>query len=99
MALEKCRVVVHRQVAIQEVSEGAVLVDLGSGACFELNRVGVEVWKALSAGQTLNEVIQVLSARYDVGLDVLAADVATLTKSLSDSGLIDVLEDEGAQTS
>jgi hypothetical protein len=40
-------------VAAREIEDGAALVNLGSGACFELNRIGFQIWKALGAGTTV----------------------------------------------
>jgi hypothetical protein len=36
------RLVPRADVAAREINDGAVLVNMGSGACFELNRVGFE---------------------------------------------------------
>jgi hypothetical protein len=43
------RLVPRPDVAAREIEDGAVLVNMGSGACFELNRIGFEIWKALGA--------------------------------------------------
>jgi hypothetical protein len=41
------RLVPRPDVAAREIDDGAVLVNMGSGACFELNRIGFEIWKVL----------------------------------------------------
>jgi hypothetical protein len=38
------RLVPRADVAAREIDDGVVLVNLGSGACFELNRIGFEIW-------------------------------------------------------
>jgi|SRR5450432_2683245 len=44
------RLVPRPNVAAREINDGAVLVNMGSGACFELNRIGFEIWKLLGSG-------------------------------------------------
>jgi hypothetical protein len=78
-------------VAVREIDDGAVLVNMGSGACFELNRVGFEVWKALGSGATVGGVCQALDGRYPVAPEVLAADVRGLVEALVGAGLVGVV--------
>jgi hypothetical protein len=98
MDFEKCRAVIRSHVALQAVGSGGVIVDLRSGACFELNGVGMEIWRALSDGRTLTEVADLLGTHYDVASEILADDVLRLTKSLSDAGLIDVVDGAASPT-
>jgi hypothetical protein len=80
-------------VAAQALDSGAVLVDLAGGRCFELNRVGREIWTRLDGRATLAEIRAELEARYGVEGEVLARDLLDLGASLLASGLI-VLEPE-----
>jgi hypothetical protein len=77
-------------VAAREIQDGAVLVNMGSGACFELNRVGFEIWKALGTGTTVGGICEALGGRYPVAPEVLAADVRGLVEALMGAGLVGV---------
>jgi hypothetical protein len=77
-------------VAAREIDDGAVLVNMASGACFELNRIGFEIWKALGPGATVDGICDALGGRYSVEREVLAADVRRLVDALVAAGLIDV---------
>jgi hypothetical protein len=44
------RLVPRPDVAAREINDGAVLVNMGSGACFELNRIGVRDLEAARVG-------------------------------------------------
>jgi hypothetical protein len=76
-------------VAAREIDDGAVLVNMGSGACFELNRIGFEIWKALGAGATVGGIWRRWAERYPVDREVLAADVRSLVEALAGAGLVE----------
>jgi Coenzyme PQQ synthesis protein D (PqqD) len=78
-------------IAAQPLDSGAVLVDLTGGRCFELNRVGSEIWTRLDGTATLAEIREELRARYAIDVDVLDRDLLELGASLLASNLI-VLE-------
>jgi hypothetical protein len=82
------RVVPRPDVTAQEIDDGAVLVNLGSGACFELNLVGFEVWKGLGQGRSLPEIRDTLAGRYNVNPEVIGADIKSLIASLAAAGLV-----------
>jgi hypothetical protein len=85
------RLVPRPDVAAREINDGAVLVNMGSGACFELNRIGFEIWKLLGAGTTVNVICDSLVGRYSVGREVLAVDVRSLAEALVGAGLVEVV--------
>jgi hypothetical protein len=76
------------EVAAREIDDGAVLVDMKSGGCFELNRIGFEIWKLLAEKRSLATICDSLSARYPVEREVLASDVESLIESLVRAGLV-----------
>jgi hypothetical protein len=82
------RLVPRADVAAREIEDGAVLVNMGSGACFELNRIGFEIWKLLGPGATVAGICAALGGRYSVGREVLAADVQVLAEALLGAGLV-----------
>jgi hypothetical protein len=75
-------------VEFRSVEEGGILVDLESGACFQLNRVGADLWKSLSGGATVGAAIDSLRSRYDVASEVLERDSLLLCDELLRVGLI-----------
>jgi hypothetical protein len=75
---------------IQPTETGAVLMNTVTGDCFELNRVGAEIWRLLLAGEATAAIASKLSASYDVPEAAAAADVESLITSLAQHGLIDL---------
>jgi len=63
-------------------------VNMLTGLCFELNRVGADVWASLTAGATLERTIETLAARYGVPPDTVAADVNDFCDRVLAAGLL-----------
>jgi hypothetical protein len=79
---------VRPDVEVRPLQDGAVLVNLRSGAVFETNRVGAEVWTLVSQGADAADICDTLSRRYSVDRSRLEADVTGLIESMSNAGLI-----------
>jgi hypothetical protein len=75
-------------VVMQPTDNGAVLMDPTTGNCYELNRIGAEIWKLLAAGQPDAEIASTLAARYGVPQSEVAADVARLLADLARHRLV-----------
>jgi hypothetical protein len=76
------------EIAAREVAGGAVLVDMAGGRCWELNRVGAEIWARLDGSATLEQVLAELRARYGIPDEVLARDLLELGDALLANGLL-----------
>jgi hypothetical protein len=68
----------------------AVLVHLASGACFELDAIGTEVWEMIGRGETLVNVLEALAAEYDVERSVVTRDLVALVNELAIHGLVQI---------
>jgi hypothetical protein len=88
---EDARLAPTANIAASEIDGGAVLVDMASGQCFELNRIGLEIWHAIGRRQTLREIYDVLADRYPRAGERLMADLANLADALLAAGLVEVV--------
>ena len=70
------------------MSQGALLVDMNTGHCFRLNRVGAEVWRLLEAGPSLREIVATVAASHGQPLDQVDTDVRSLFSDLAREGLL-----------
>jgi hypothetical protein len=75
-------------VVRQATETGAVLMDANTGDCFELNRIGADVWDGLARGDALADVIASMETRYAVARETLEADVRALLADLLRHGLL-----------
>lgn len=88
---DEARIAPRGTVQTRALDDGAVLVNLHSGACFELNSVGFEIWRALEQGRSISEICATLVARYGVDPGVIATDTRTLVGSLVEAGLVEIV--------
>jgi hypothetical protein len=75
-------------VEYRATASGGMLVNMLTGICFELNRVGADVWVSLTAGATVERTIETLTARYGVAPDAVAADVNDFCDRMLAAGLV-----------
>lgn len=86
--------VVHRRqdVALRTTPGGALLVDLGTGRCWQLNRVGAAMLSQLETPKALSAVRDTLRSSYSVSAETLEADLCRLAGELLEAGLIERIE-------
>jgi hypothetical protein len=75
-------------VVAQAMDEGLVLMDLPSGECFELNRVGAEVWDRLAKAQSIADIVTEMAAQYHAPASTVESDVRALVTDLLRRGLL-----------
>ncbi len=75
-------------VAARDIPDGAMLVNLQTGAAFKLNQVGAAVWKRLDGVADLLTIVADLESHYRVAREVLLRDVEALLRELEKQGLI-----------
>jgi hypothetical protein len=77
-------------VVARDTPEGAVLVDMNDGRCFELNRVGAAYWLLLEEERVLGELCARIASRFAAPAEIVERDALALTEELSRTGLVDV---------
>lgn len=90
VAATKVRVPVHVRSVIDD--DGAVLLDVRKGTYFSLNNVGVEVWRRLEQGHTLDQVEQGIADDFGAPFDVVSRDVRQFVRVLGEKALLHVDE-------
>jgi hypothetical protein len=81
-------IVPNPDVIVQAMPSGAVLVDRATGECFELNRVGAEIWGELQRGAPPAQIVDRLAARYAIAPAQLGADLRQLLEQLARHGIV-----------
>jgi len=81
-------------VFAQEVDGEMVLLDMNSENYFGLDEVGTSIWQAIEAEDgMLERVLGVLLDEYDVAEDILRQDLLAFVEKLTQSGLVEVLDE------
>jgi hypothetical protein len=75
-------------VVVQTLPAGAILVDSSTGDCFELNRVGAQVWERLQRGEDVQGIIDALALEYSLHGSTISADIASLMEDLARHGIL-----------
>lgn len=70
------------QVTFAEVEGEAVLLDLGSGHYYTLNRPGLFIWEQLTGERDLGSVCSLVCERYDVAAATAWEDLCSLVNAL-----------------
>ena len=70
------------EVSVRNTASGAILVNLATGQCWQLNRIGADFLEQIRTERTIGEVCDALGSRYQVSRDVLERDVCRLTEEL-----------------
>ena len=88
MKEEHKTLVANPAVVTQTTADGAVLIEMNSGDCFELNHVGAEIWSRLSQGEGLANIVVAVAKRYAIAESTADADARRLLTDLEQRGLL-----------
>jgi hypothetical protein len=66
----------------------AVILSLDTKVLRGLNAVGSRVWELIDGRRTVDEIVDVIVAEFDVARPEAAADVAAFVRELIDKGLV-----------
>jgi hypothetical protein len=74
---------------VHDIIDGeAVLVHLGSGSYYSIDRVGADVWSSLEKGASLGQIVDEVLRRYEGSREDITQGVATLLVELQKEELI-----------
>jgi hypothetical protein len=76
-------------VETRPLPQGAVLVDMTTGRCYRLNRVGAEIWAMLEPPAALGEICAGVATRYGRPVDAIELEVRDLVEHLTKEQLIE----------
>ncbi|HMF40017.1 MAG TPA: PqqD family protein [Polyangia bacterium] len=88
MSADDRAVLASEFVVAQPTADGAVLMDMSTGDCFELNRSGARIWSLLTAGKSVPDIAAALAADHDAPAAPIEADVRALVAELGRRGLV-----------
>ncbi len=72
-----------------------MLVDMDTGRCYRLNRVGAEIWSLLQLPLSSAEICAAVAAKYDREGKLVEADVEKLVAHLVSERLLQPAATEG----
>ena len=72
----------------QTTADGAVLINMSTGDCFELNRSGAKIWSLLASGNSVSAIAAAVAADHGIAAEAVEADVRALLAELGRRGLV-----------
>lgn len=84
------KVAVPADVLIQELDEGAALLNLATQKYFGLDEMGLRIWKLLESSDSIQEVYDTLLGEYDVKPETLRQELDALLGRLTEHRLVQV---------
>ena len=82
------RVVAAEEVLSREIQNETVLLDLKTEHYFGLDAVGSRIWQLIGDGVSVQVMIAVLAAEYDVTDETLTRDLERFLGDLAEAGLV-----------
>ena len=80
--------VANPNVVTQGMTDGVILMDMASGDCFELNRIGAEIWSRVGSGESPTQLVASVAASYGLPAAAVESDVRNLLDELTRNGLL-----------
>jgi hypothetical protein len=84
------RIVASRDQVSTNLSGEVVILGLHDSTYYGLDPVGARIWALVQEPQTLNAVVDVLVAEYEVTRDQALTDLMALVASLIERGLVEI---------
>jgi len=85
-------------IAVQELGDEVVVLDLRTSSYVLLNVTGAALWPALTEPSTIEQLARVLTARFDVDDERAAKAAAAFVEQLVGLGLIEQIGDRAARS-
>lgn len=81
-------------IVSREIEGKIILIPLTSGIVsienelMSFNKTGRSIWENINKGKTLNEIVKILSKKYDEQPDIIGKNVEGLALTLLEKGII-----------
>jgi hypothetical protein len=83
----------EEEVAAKVIDGEAILINLGNGIYYSMDKVGGLIWEMIEGRHTLGEIVEAVVGRYQVARPQAEADVRTLTEQMLEENLVATAED------
>lgn len=80
--------ITNEKIVHETVAQETLVIDLGTGTYYSFNETASYIWQELVSGQTLQTIIETLSASFPDQTSGIRADLHSFTTSLTEAGLL-----------
>lgn len=85
---------IKRDVVFRDLEGELVLLNLATGVYFGLDPVGTRIWGLIDGRRSAADIVEALTAEYEIDPRTCEADLGRFLESLRDNDLVDL--DDGA---
>lgn len=79
---------VNPVIIFQPVIDEAVLVNPDTAESLFLNSTGMLIWQYIDGSRTIDDLVQMIAAYFDMALDRIMADIVDLLDTLVEAGFV-----------
>lgn len=72
------------------LEDGGVILNVESGAYFQVNNSGRVIWETLEGGAERDDLIEAVIANFEIDREQAVADTDTFLRQLDERSLIDI---------
>lgn len=80
----------NKELLSSEMNDELVMMNLESNNYFGLNKVGKYIWEFLEEEQTLDNLCEKLTSKYDVSFEQCKSDITPFINKLKELNIIEV---------
>jgi hypothetical protein len=84
---------VNQEVIHQTIDDEVVIVNLGSGIYYSLDKIGAVIWNYIETNKSIGEMLNNLNSNYDCNVDELKTTLSELLTALKEEKLIVLNQD------
>jgi len=81
---------VNNDIRITELNKKTIILNEMSGICFSVENTGAYIIKCLIQKNTYNEIVELLSKKYDVSIEDAIDDLRNFLQSLEINQIIEI---------
>jgi len=81
---------IRKDVVFRDLEGELVLLNLATGVYFGLDPIGTRIWALIDDGHTADEIVNRITAEYEVGAEACRADLEKFFATLRDNDLVDL---------
>jgi len=96
LSLNHCLRPRGEEIAAKVIDGEAIIINLASGIYYSMDKVGGLIWEMIDGGRTLEEMLAVILARYEVSPDQVKTDIEQLVNELLQENLVTAAENSAA---
>ncbi len=87
---DDCLIGRQGDLVAQQVADSMVVLDVETGALYQLNPTAALIWAAIEIPLSLGAIVEKMARRFDAELPMIRRDVVAMLELLADEGIVSI---------